>query len=190
MIYAAIVYNEYLCRDKLFCTGTYLHDSSYRRELMRQGAGFFDWLLGSDTWQFLQVIYTLWATYSIGTGIVSFIIRTRSTCGRRCKRFTCCQICLSLCSDLEAAINPLSLSKLDMKRKQITHQADMDHVLNLTRVATNNISILTNRVQALERLNADLKDIQNRGVLSQERKEICFGKKAPQCKKEQKQDLQ
>ena len=40
----------------------------------------------------------------------------------------------------------------------------MDHVLNLTRVATNNISILTNRVQALERLNADLKDIQNRGA--------------------------
>merc|ERR1712030_310065 len=94
--------------------------------------------------------------------IVSFVIRTRSTCGKRCRRFTCCQICLSLCSDLEAAINPLSLSKLDMKRKQIEHQADMDHVLNLTRVATDNISILTNRIQALERLNADLKSIQDR----------------------------
>ena len=70
----------------------------------------------------------------------------------------------SLCSDLEAAINPLSLSKLDMKRKQITHQAEMDHVLNLTRVATNNISMLTTRIQALERLNADLKDKQNRGA--------------------------
>ena len=158
MIDAAVVYNEYLCRDKLFCTGTYLHDSSYRRELMRQGAGFFDWILGSDTWQFLQIVYTLWATYSIATGLISFIIRTRSTCGRRCQRFTCCQICLSLCSDLEAAVNPLSLSKLDMKRKQVTHQAEMDHVLNLTRVATNNISVLTTRIQALEKLNDSLKD--------------------------------
>merc|ERR1711888_546301 len=49
-----------------------------------------------------------------------------------------------------------------MKRKQIKHQADMDYVLSLTKVATDNISILTNRIQALERLNADLKDIQNR----------------------------
>ena len=34
----------------------------------------------------------------------------------------------------------------------------MDHVLNLTRVATNNISVLTTRIQALEKLNDSLKD--------------------------------
>ena len=45
-----------------------------------------------------------------------------------------------------------------MKRKQVTHQAEMDHVLNLTRVATNNISVLTTRIQALEKLNDSLKD--------------------------------
>ena len=129
---------------------------------MRQGAGFFDWLFGSDIWQFMQVIMVIWSTYSIGTGIVSFVIRTRSTCGKRCRRFTCCQICLSLCSDLEAAINPLSLSKLDMKRKTQEHQADMDYVLNLTRMATDNISVLTNRIQALEILNVDLQSRQDR----------------------------
>ena len=162
MVDAAIIYNENLCRDKLFCTGTFLHDSSYRREWMRQGAGFFDWLFGTDIWQFMQVIMVIWSTYSIGTGIVSFVIRTRSTCGKRCRRFTCCQIALSLCSDLEAAINPLSLSKLDMKRKTQEHQADMDYVLNLTRMATDNISVLTNRIQALEMLNADLQSRQDR----------------------------
>ena len=66
------------------------------------------------------------------------------------------RVARSVC--LEAAVNPLSLSKLDMKRKQVTHQAEMDHVLNLTRVATNNISVLTTRIQALEKLNDSLKD--------------------------------
>ena len=49
-----------------------------------------------------------------------------------------------------------------MKRKTQEHQADMDYVLNITRMATDNISVLTNRIQALEILNADLKSIQDR----------------------------
>ena len=51
----------------------------------------------------------------------------------------------------------------------------MDHVLNLTRVATNNISVLTTRIQALERLNDNLKDKQNRGA-EEHSNAACFPK--------------
>ena len=97
-------------------------------------------------------------TYSIISGVLGFLIRTRSMCGRRCRRFTYGQICLLLCSDIESTINPLSLSKADFKKTQVPIQVDMNYVKNVVAVASSNIALLTERIHFLGQKNFELKN--------------------------------
>ena len=50
---AAVTYNVQKCRNNIYCDQAFYQPMPYRRELLRQTAGFMNLLLDSGIWQFL-----------------------------------------------------------------------------------------------------------------------------------------
>ena len=102
------------------------------------------YILDSSLWCFLDFLTILWCTYTLAYGLVLFIIRMRSFCGKRREKFSCLAIFFSFFSQLDSAINPLSLTKHDFKLrlKEIESQmssresrVSLDHVTTTTLLA-------------------------------------------------------
>ena len=159
---AAVTYNVQKCRNNIYCDQAFYQPMPYRRELLRQTAGFMNLLLDSGIWQFLGFINVLWGSYAVACGTCLFLIRSRSICKKR-KKFACTSLICGMFTSLDQALNPLSLSKLDQKyrmkgvEEQITLQGNQAKLYNA------NIKIALARVGILEKEN---------GILSSELKEI------------------
>ena len=147
---AAVTYNVQKCRNNIYCDQAFYQPMPYRRELLRQTAGFMNLLLDSGIWQFLGFINVLWGSYAVACGTCLFLIRSRSICKKR-KKFACTSLICGMFTSLDQALNPLSLSKLDQKyrmkgvKEQITLQG------NQAKLYDANIKIALARVGILEK---------------------------------------
>ena len=125
-------------------------------------------LLDSGIWEFLGFINVIWGSYAVACRTCLFLIRSRSSCKKR-KRFTCRSLICSLFTDLDQALNPLSLSKLDQKYRMKTIEEQITLQGNQAELYDANTKIALARVGILEKenkiLSSELKDI--RAILCQ-----------------------
>ena len=97
----------------------------------RQQVSLYEYLTNGPLYELIHFIALIWCTYAILTGILSYLLRLRSTCSARAQRFSCRQIFFSLFTDLDLALNPLNLSKLDSKLKIQENQAKLINLNNM-----------------------------------------------------------
>ena len=149
---AAVTYNVKKCKDSLYCNAAFHQQMPFRRVLLRQTAGFMNLILDSGVWQFLDCINVLWGSYAVICGTCLFLIRSRSSCKRR-KRFSFCSRIFSLFTDLDQALNPLSLSKLDQKYRMRAIEEQITLQGNQAKLHEANLKVALSRVGILEKEN-------------------------------------
>ena len=161
---AAITYNSRLCHDKIFCPEAFLTSKVKRRELQRQSVNLIEFLIDSAFYQIMDIVTTLWAGYAIFTGILSYLLRIKATCNKKNQRFTCCQLFFSLFLDLEGAVNPLSLSKIALKRLYREMSSEIaslkmtnDNLLSVNQGLIIRVSLLEQQMESLTSNKRDKK---------------------------------
>ena len=128
---ASVVSNRRVCEGQLFCTQAFMTNMALRRESSRQSLSLYEWLTNSPLYEFLDLVALIWCSYVILSGTLSYLLRLKSTCTARAQRFTCRQIFFSFFSDLDVALNPLNLSKIDTKIKIQESQAKLISLQNM-----------------------------------------------------------
>ena len=77
---AAITCNAKTCDVAIWCNDACLDPV---------GQTIIDWLLDTSVWQLLQLGMFIWSTYTVFTGLVSFLIRVKNMCARRMGTYGC-----------------------------------------------------------------------------------------------------
>ena len=110
-----MTFNLDKCGSSIFCEGAYYTPIQLRRELSRQTAGLLSLIMDSSLWRTLELATVLWGTYSLTSGLNLLLLRVRSAFKRSIQNLSCCSLFLAFFSSLDMALNPLGLSRLEIK---------------------------------------------------------------------------
>ena len=155
---AAVIYNRRECAgDPFLCKKAYLQPANIRRELFRQSLSLVSFLLSSTVYQLLVLIGTMWSLVAICSGLFTLLIRLKNLCHRRTTKYHFCQLVISIISELDTALNPMSLTRQKFKQRYdlltIEVQNQKAQIDALTQI---NQSLMT-RMTALEQRFNDKK---------------------------------
>ena len=153
-----ITQNRRRCQKGTYwCDSPFMHEPGIRRELSRQGMSFFDYVTQSSAWMWIDFISGLWCVYAMTTGILCWIVKTKQMCSQGDRKFTCCQMLIAALGSLDAAINPLNLTKIKFKWKirelsanVMSLQAVVDELMVTIRSLMERMSELEKRLNELE----------------------------------------
>ena len=134
-----------------------MHQPGIRRELSRQNMSFFDYITQSTAWMWIDLVSGLWCTYAMATGLLCWLIKSKQMFCQGTKKYTCCQIFISSLSSLDAAVNPLNLTKIKFKWKireisanVMSLQTVVDEMMLTMRSVMDRMTELERRLSELE----------------------------------------
>ena len=158
---AAVIYNQKQCsEDPILCRKAFLQPASLRRELFRQSLSLVSYLVNSTFYQIAVLIATIWALSAIISGLITLIIRLKNLCHKRTTKYNSCQLVVSLISELDTALNPMSLTRQKFKQKCDALTAEVQSQrAQLNNLLQTNQALMT-RMTALENRFSDSQDIE------------------------------
>ena len=59
----------------------------------------------------------MWSLIAICSGLITFLIRLKNLCHERSTKYNFCQLAISIISELDTALNPMSLTRQKFKQK-------------------------------------------------------------------------
>ena len=147
---ASVIDNRRICKGQLFCKSAFFTNMGLRREVARQNLSLYEWMTNSRLYEFLDLIALVWCSYVILSGSLSYLLRLKTTCTKRAARFTCREIFVSFFTDLDIALNPLNLSKIDTKRLIQESRAKLVSLTNTVNLLLSTQENLVRRLHEIE----------------------------------------
>ena len=175
---AAVIYNQRQCaEDPILCRKAFLQPASLRRELFRQSLSLMSYLINSTVYQMAVLIATIWALSAILSGLTTLIIRLKNLCHRRTTKYNLCNLLISLISELDTALNPMSLTRQKFKMKNDVLTAEVQRQrAQINNMLQTNQALMT-RMTALENRFSDNQDTEHYLSLPMARKKYATIKK-------------
>ena len=156
-----ISWNSQFCKGKYYCVGAHLAPTDVRRELYRQSETLLAWLTNqNEAFQLLHSIVTLWGGYSIFSGILFLMLRSRTFCSQKSvARFGCVATILSIFSEIDSALNPNGILRTNFKFKLQELTENLEHCnTTIEYLKKNQSEFIKEMKQQMDTLKEELRD--------------------------------
>ena len=106
--------------------------------------------MDTSLWRMLEVATVIWGSYALISGLVLLLLRIRSSFKRKVENLSCCSMFLAFFSNLDQALNPLGLSRLEMKLQFHEIQSRVELLSQQQVLLSQNFQLVAQRLGNIE----------------------------------------